>query len=79
MILGTLGSAVDRQSIKHVGKGGEHLMGKEEREENPMACLCVCHSSPSHQDQEVTFLVRKNLSQDKLKRCLHNLKQHLHS
>ena len=60
---------MNRQSIKHVGKGGEHLMGKEEREENPLACLCLCHSSPAHQDQEVKIFRKKNLSQGKLKRC----------
>ena len=55
-------------------------MGKEEGKENPLACLCVCHSSPSHQDQEVKIFKRKkNLSQGKLKRCQHNLRQHLHS
>ena len=54
-------------------------MGKEEGKENPLACLCVCHPSPSHQDQEVKIFRRKNMSQGKLKRCQHNLRQHLHS
>ena len=79
MILGTRSWAESAVSIKHVGKGGEHLMGKEEGKENPLACLCVCHPSPSHQDQEVKIFRGKNLSQGKLKRCQHNLRQHLHS
>ena len=71
MILGTQSwaeSAVRSQSIQHVGKGGQHLVGKKEGEENPLACPCVCHSSPSDQDQEVKIFGRKNFSQCKLKR-----------
>ena len=49
------------QSIQHVGKGGKHLVGKKEGEENPLACPCVCHSSPSDQDQEVKIVRKKKL------------------
>ena len=52
-------SAVRRKNIKDVGKGGEHLVGKEEGEENPLACPCVCHSSTSDQDQEVKIFREK--------------------
>ena len=72
MILGTQSwaeSAGSRLGVEHVGKGGEHLLGEEEREEDPVACLGICHPSPSHPDQEVTFLRGQKLSQSKLKRC----------
>ena len=63
-------SAGSRLGVEHVGKGGEHhLLGEEEREEDPVACLGICHPSPSHPDQEVTFLREQKLSQRKLKRC----------
>ena len=61
MILGTQSwaeSAGSRLGVEHVGKGGEHLLGEEERKEDPVACLGICHPSPSHPDQEVTFFKR---------------------
>ena len=44
---------LSRLDFKHVEKGGGDFLGKEKREKNPMACLCVRHQAPASQDQEV--------------------------